>query len=405
MHAKHVLIEYKHNLLKLFAINHRHSCGMFGTFLKQLKKSNFTSFSYFFSFRAWMFGEGVCQFSTFIIDIGVISGFMSMTSIALDRYLLISREYPRYIALQTRRNVLRTIAIVWTISVTIAVVEIIVWNSMDWETVNGESYDFRHECLSPPRNNPVFALTVFVISFLIPIISIVGMSLRFMVLLRRRLQKYKSSSAEGPTRPSGHATSSQSNSQQNPDNVDQLQRVRPNVNPTKFYLSSPGIKTPEMKYKKELGVLQEANAFESDQLNSINLQDVNITTNNYQKVSNKPPAGRINVEKVSGSDSNSSNVTSGRAERMRNRYIRPAIVMITLVTCFLICTLPYMVYISVVIRICPMCDNAEIRFHLSNVLFLNSCVNPFVYAATHPKIRKFHRKIIRSLIKLVCWSG
>ncbi|XP_071792575.1 5-hydroxytryptamine receptor 4-like [Asterias amurensis] len=267
---------------------------------------------------SWRFGEIGCQLDSFTSNIGIIAGMGSITMIALDRYLLISRQYPRYLALQSRPNVHRSIAAVWVVSVSIGLLEIIIWEAVDFST----GYDFIVECRSPPRDNIVILCILFLV-VVGPVICVAVLSVRFLVLLRRRLRSFATPpAANGSGQPVG-----------------------------------PVAPSDGMDHREEL--------------------DMSTTS--------------------AAGNAQQSSPTSETSKR-RARYIRPAIIMTTLVIAFFAFTLPYVIFITVVAQLCPECgDSNRVHFYLVNVFYLNSCINPFIYAATHPKIRRFHLKLVSCL--------
>ena len=77
----------------------------------------------------------------------------------------------------------------------------------------------------------------------------------------------------------------------------------------------------------------------------------------------------------------------------RNRYVKAAVTLGALVVAVNICVLPFILYVIIVSFFCPQCSNGFIRDILANILYMNSCLNPILYAATMSKIRRFYKSL------------
>ncbi|XP_072037150.1 melanocortin receptor 5-like [Amphiura filiformis] len=75
------------------------------------------------------------------------------------------------------------------------------------------------------------------------------------------------------------------------------------------------------------------------------------------------------------------------------RYKKAAILLSAIVLAVNICTLPYVLYALITI-FCPRCNNVYLRERLIHLVYLNSCINPFLYAANMIKIRSFYKRIL-----------
>ena len=90
---------------------------------------------------------------------------------------------------------------------------------------------------------------------------------------------------------------------------------------------------------------------------------------------------------------------SHRTSQSTYRYTKPAITFVFLIGAVAVTTLPYVLYMLVSF-FCPSCHNQVMRSRLINLAFINSVLNPFMYAATQTKIRKFYALRLRHLRRL-----
>ncbi len=137
----------------------------------------------------WPLGKAMCVINAYFSVIGVSAGMYTITAVSLDRYFLVSREYPAYLKLQSSRNVKLTIAAAWVIAILISSCELLLWLTGDYSDV-----DYSKECLSPVRSDPRFVIVIFLLLFVIPFLVMLISTLRFSMLLRRRLHKPKRTS-------------------------------------------------------------------------------------------------------------------------------------------------------------------------------------------------------------------
>ena len=136
----------------------------------------------------WPWGKTMCQVFVCFVNAFVCAGIVSTVAISLDRYFLISREYPKYVKFQSTRRVYRTIAAIWVYSFGWTVFEWIMWEIVKIpEEI--EDFDYTQECRSPPKHLPMYSTVAFIISVFIPLISIEVLSIAFVILLRRKLKR------------------------------------------------------------------------------------------------------------------------------------------------------------------------------------------------------------------------
>lgn len=91
--------------------------------------------------------------------------------------------------------------------------------------------------------------------------------------------------------------------------------------------------------------------------------------------------------------------TIHRTSQSSGRYTKPAITFVFLISAVAVTTLPYVLYMLVSF-FCSSCYNQVMRSRLINLAFINSVLNPFMFAATQTKIRKFYALKLRQLQRL-----
>ncbi|XP_072016312.1 allatostatin-A receptor-like [Amphiura filiformis] len=91
------------------------------------------------------------------------------------------------------------------------------------------------------------------------------------------------------------------------------------------------------------------------------------------------------------------NQKGGHAEaNVRNRYVKPGITLVGLVSAMAICMLPYSLYvlysdIAAGHGKCEKCSDPDLIYGLILMQFCNACLDPFIYVLTRKRVRKFYR--------------
>ena len=168
----------------------------------------------------WPWGKIGCQVNLLLINLFAITGIFTTLAISLDRYLLISRSYPKYVKLQSRRRVVITILGIWLYSVSFGIAEIILWDIVKVKGVDENYFDYRKVCRSPPKHAFLPAAIYFLLNFFLPVTAIEVLSTGFVIKLRRKLKK---------THPVGETSVSQTGSVTlsvlNPNNLTSQNRL------------------------------------------------------------------------------------------------------------------------------------------------------------------------------------
>ena len=303
----------------------------------------------------WPLGKVMCVITAFFSVIGVSAGMYTVTAISLDRYFLVSRDYPAYLKLQSSRNVKLTIGASWTIAILISSVEVILWLSRDYSTV-----DYSRECLSPVRSDPRFVIVIFLLLFVIPFLVMLISTLRFSVLLRRRLRKPKHT-----RKPSVDSINNRI-----------VHKVTPSTMSTTLSSDNPS----------ELETTEFSSASTSPHPAS------NMKPHRPLKRKTLEASGRKKSFFGFGDASCHSIAGGSSRHKQRSRYVKPAVRLAILLGAFALCTLPYPIFIVLSPGSdCEDCPAREVRNHLSNLLMSNSGLNPFLYAVMHRKIWQFYK--------------
>ncbi|XP_022105067.1 beta-3 adrenergic receptor-like [Acanthaster planci] len=287
-------------------------------------------------FVSWTLGELGCRFVISVGDLIVPLGPLLVAAICLDRYLLISRDYPRYLAIQTRRRVRLTIALCWLLTAVLCTTENILW-----DVAPVDDTDFTRACTSPSKSNLQFQQFSNIVYALIPFSFVTGCSVRFLVLLRRKLKGHR---RVGPRTVSAQVRWAQATTPRQPSTEF--------LSPTS--LSESNEPSTCTAHREDNGVTRLI-----------------------------PP--------VYSPD------TDSPSQLLRSRYVRPIITVICLVAALAVCYMPYCIYFLFVVTLCPSCNSPNLftTFHLLRLF--NSCLDPILYAATQRRIRTFYGKQFRRL--------
>ena len=137
----------------------------------------------------WPWGKLMCKVYVCFGSTFVISVLLTTLVISVDRFILIAFEYPKYVAFQSRKRVVFTIASLWIYAFAMTTTEWIVWDIVELpETMT--PFDYGRECHSPPKHTLYYSTVGFTIGFFIPLISVEVLSAIFVYQLRRKLKRH-----------------------------------------------------------------------------------------------------------------------------------------------------------------------------------------------------------------------
>lgn len=285
----------------------------------------------------WPLGEAGCRVLISLSNIVLNSNLVLLIFISLDRYLLVSREYPQYVKIQSEHRIYACILLSFCLAALAVGAEQGPWEYAKTVNAVAAGIDYDKFCLSPPRRITRFSIGFFVVSYLLPVVIVGILSVAFLYLLRKRMKKNLTQ-----VRPSDTASSSQAHSDNHATNTTTTTTTR------------------------------------GDETSALEVATIS--------------AVKTSAPTTEGQHQQAENST-------RNRYIKPAITLIALVTAMGICMLPYCLYVVVVNWFCPQCANVEVLYAVLLLQYCNSCLDPILYAATQSKIRKFYRARFNALLR------
>ena len=140
----------------------------------------------------WPTGETGCIVTVALFNLSIHGSLFGLTTISVDRFLLVYMEYPQYIKKVTRAKVYKVIATGWVFVVVTIVIELSLWNVAKDIDESARNIPFDFVCLSPARRVRAFSLTFFLILYFCPVTIVCIMSAAFLYQLRKRLQKNSS---------------------------------------------------------------------------------------------------------------------------------------------------------------------------------------------------------------------
>ncbi|XP_072037153.1 octopamine receptor beta-2R-like [Amphiura filiformis] len=259
-----------------------------------------------------VYGKYGCQLFNFLANLFVSSGMVTTVAISMDRFLLLSGDYPKYLRIQSKKRIMCIIGGIWLYGILLGTSEVLLWDMLMPPGLH-DYFDFSRDCRSPPKHNLVYALVLFVLGVFGPLLAIESFSIAFLVQLIRKFRK-------------------------------------PMVHPSSDIMSS---------------------------------QNANLNSSR----SAAGPIGSSSVPMAQGAA-----IPMAEADPNK-RYKKAAILLGAIVLVVNICTLPYVLYALITI-FCSQCNNVHLRDVLTYLIYLNSCINPFLYAATMIRVRKFYKRVL-----------
>ena len=134
----------------------------------------------------WPYGENFCRFTVFCETITVIAGLHNLIAISFDRFLLVFKEYPQYMKIQTERRIYTYIAVIWLWPVTLGIIDtLVVWDIKKQD--ESTTIDFTRHCESPAVGTA--SGIPHLVTLGIPLTSVGGFCAAFFYLLNKRLKK------------------------------------------------------------------------------------------------------------------------------------------------------------------------------------------------------------------------
>lgn len=250
----------------------------------------------------WPTGKVGCQITLFAQNIFVVASVFTTVAIVMDRYLLVSREFPKYLTIQCRSTVRATIALIWMYAFISAGSEIILWDRV--AVLDIGRTDRPDTCQSPVKHIFLPSAIYYVLNAILPIILLLTVTIYNLCKLRRVLRQ---------------------------------------------------IDVSNMQLQATLAAAAR-NAIPP------------------------PPQGLPHHPYAS-----------------KKRYTNAALTMVVIGLGHSLCGLPFITYTLITNLPCKECHSYFTRRVLADMVRFNSCINPFLYAATMGKIRTFYRQVFRRI--------
>ena len=118
-------------------------------------------------------------------------GNLFLVAISIDRILLVSMDYSKYVKLMTTLRIKVVIGICVLICLVAMAFELSMWNYAKRNNDNAASINFNETCLFPPRRMPWFGTYVTICFFFLPLILVSIFSIIFVKRLVVRLGRNK----------------------------------------------------------------------------------------------------------------------------------------------------------------------------------------------------------------------
>ncbi|XP_041452497.1 muscarinic acetylcholine receptor M3-like [Lytechinus variegatus] len=292
----------------------------------------------------WLLGEVFCKIWLIIDNTATLLSVFTIILISLDRYWLLTKKL-HYQTFQTRKRVLVTITILW---VSTAVVYTIL--AVGWPYFTGErNVDFSKECELDMAYNVYATIAQLICEFVIPLIIIICLNIAVYIKIRKRAKGL----SELKTR---------SKREQNVDIVEMNRLPSPIESPVSLSHISL-VNTSDSKHELR------------EQVNESSF--VNGDVKDYQTM----PRDRELSQTLK------SVAEAQKRKREFARHRRAATVLGILVSVFIACWLPYQIA-NIVNAICDECISDLVWEIVNNILWCNSFINPFLYAATNVHFRR-----------------
>ena len=139
-------------------------------------------------FQVWPWGKAGCQLNALLGNTFVVCGIYTTVCIAIDRYLMISREYPVYLKMQTKTRMYLYIVVIWGHGFLNGAIELILWDKVEVPGLGRDPFEYTQDCRSPPKHTFLYSLLLFVVNIFFPLALIEIFSTIFVIRLRKWLK-------------------------------------------------------------------------------------------------------------------------------------------------------------------------------------------------------------------------
>ena len=129
-----------------------------------------------------------CLLSEFL-EYTYFAGNLLLIAIGVDRVLLVSFNYSRYVKFQTSKRIQIAIVVCYAVGLVGAFIEIGFWNFAKRNNEVAANINFNEYCLFPPRRMRLFGLYISIVFYCIPLLMIIILSTLFFIRLRLTIKK------------------------------------------------------------------------------------------------------------------------------------------------------------------------------------------------------------------------
>ncbi|XP_072164871.1 histamine H3 receptor-like [Diadema setosum] len=292
----------------------------------------------------WAFGEIFCKFWSSMDHILSMMSILSMLLISWDRYCLMTMGM-RYKTYQTKRRLGCHISLCWVICLSVYFGLMFGWTAVTGRT----DIDYSEECEPEFSVNLTATLIVLVLEFVVPVTILIFLNVAVYVNIKRR-----SKGVVGQSPPNATTIST---------------------------------RISQRRHQEERSgsrIVQES---------AVGASTGGTLDGTVQESSGEGP---------------SRDVTTDNADQQERRsfakHRKAAMVLALLVSCFLVCYLPYHIA-SISFALCKFGCVSQLTWDVSAMLlWCNSTLNPFIYAATNVHFRRNFRRFLL-LDRWSCQSG
>ncbi|XP_078690107.1 histamine H3 receptor-like [Branchiostoma floridae x Branchiostoma belcheri] len=297
----------------------------------------------------WQLGETFCTVWLVIDYVDGSASVLSITLISLDRYLLVTKAIKHRAQRSLKKTVVMMVS-VWIIAFLLYGPAILVWRTLSGvELPEGKCYVGFHE-------NFPFLFSTALVEFFIPFTSVAVMNFATYWSIRRRGKRLRRHGAMRTSNIRGERTGR---------STGKLAR-KPQLHLT--------VRTPATKERR----LSRTHTFPPAQQDIKNAKQL--------KLSGEPPSQRV----------------SDLSKNTRAREKKAARALAIIVTTFAICWAPYT--ITMLVRsLCRSCVSDTLFEWAFWMLWLNSMLNPFLYAMCHMQFREAFKKLLGPFF-CRCWK-
>ena len=133
------------------------------------------------------YGEHGCKAAVCINYLFVV-GNMLLLAVSVDRVLMVSLQYSRYVKFQTVSRTKLQIGLCYLAGIILAICEVGLWEHAKSDPTVAARLNFDQYCLSPPKRIKEFGLLVSFGFYVLPVLLIFGLNVVFFILLIRKIK-------------------------------------------------------------------------------------------------------------------------------------------------------------------------------------------------------------------------